>query len=255
MPTYRTPLQTGLVLFLMTASGCLAHAGETPSLGLGLEYQRWLEDDGHFVAEHGYLPRVELRYQTDLAREHGWQALANGSGGTVDYRGSSQGQVTGVDSHSRYRKGVAQLAYWWRLNGATRLSLDLGAAAWRRDIHNPLLNLDQREDYRSAWAGATLAYQLAVALEASAGVAYPFWTRLDAQLDTLGFSASPSLRPKGRPSPALSLHWRATDTWSLNLDWTSLRFAASPAVELGGARVHQPRSRLDSIAATASMHF
>lgn len=255
MPSCQIPLLICSATLLAVVASLPAHAAETRSAGIGLEYQRWLEDDGRFVAEHGYLPRIELRYQSDATLDHGWQAALNGSSGTVDYRGASQGLGAAVDSRSRYRKGALQLTYWRQLNAALRLNLDLGAAGWRRDIHNPLLSLDQREDYRSAWLGSALSYQLLPQLATSLGVRYPFWASLDAHLDNFGFDASPALHPKGRLSPALSAQWRVNADFALVLDWTSLRFAASPVVELGGARVHQPASRLDTIGVTASLLF
>ena len=225
------------------------------SFELGLQQQRWLEDNGEFVSEDGFLPRAVLAYRSPVAAPAGWDAQLGAYIGDVSYRGANQNNQSKVYSHSRYRGLDGQLERWWRPATAWRLQAGVTLQRWRRDIYNPLQGRDQAETLRVASLHGGVGYALGSRVELGAQLNYPFWVRVEAGLGDFGYDRSPVLQPRGRLSPGLSASWRVDDDFTLRLLWERQRFAASPLQAVGTAQVHQPASRMDRLLFGVARNF
>lgn len=243
-----TPSKSFAIRLAMLCSALAAVPAEAQIVAeLGVQQQRWLEDKGDFVSEDGFLPRATLSYQSQMAADAGWQAAIGGYAGDVAYRGSNQSNQTKLYSHSHYQGLELSVGGWQQLQPGWRVNAALAVARWRRDIYNPLQARDQSEIYRLALLQTGFSYAPTDRIELGAQLNYPLWARVEALLGDFGFERSPQLQPQGRLAPGLSLAWRPENDFVLRLQWSRLRFAASPAQAVGNSLVHQPASQLDML--------
>lgn len=215
-------------------------------LELGLQQQWWREEQGRFVAEDGQLPLLGAGWRGAEVLA-GWEGAASVWLGEVGYRGINQANTATVFSHSRYHGGSVGLARWWPAGRGWQTGVGTELLRWRRDIANPLLRRDQAEVYRTALLQAGVRLAMGPALELALGVDYPAWTRVDVALGEFGFERSPQLRPRGQWSPRLALVSWLEPGFRLQLGWSRLRFAASPAQQVGSVSVWQPDSELERV--------
>lgn len=223
-----------------------------------LERFRWREDTEPRLTESG--PVVGLGLGWTQNRDLGWRWGYRGRlyFGSVDYQGSFLGTDIPLSGTTEYTglSNEAQLIY--RLPGSASGTEFVSGLIW--DYWNRQLSADQHEQYwiASLRLGVQFDQRAARGFFGGGGLKYPFWTREDAHLRDIGFSANPRLEPKGAVSLYAEAGYRFNPAWSLIGYYDSYRFRESaPTAVLvnpsvpgcgapAGCTLVQPASRLDS---------
>ena len=244
-----------------TLGSAAAHAGWY--VNGDVEYFRWAESTNPGVTETGPMLGIGGGYRQ--LRPEGWQLgwRARLYFGSVDYNGALLSTNQPATGTSQYTGLVNEAQAIYRLPGNAN-GMEV-VSALVLDYWNRQLSADQREEYwvASLKLGLNFDRREAKGWFGGGGVKYPFWTRQDAHLTDIGFSANPHLEPQGTLSLYADVGYRFTRRWSLAGYYDSYRFDESdatqrlinPAIQgcsgvapdpAGGCRLFQPQSRQDS---------
>ena len=244
-----------------TLGSAAAHAGWY--VNGDVEYFRWAESTNPGVTETGPMFGIGGGYRQ--LRPEGWQFgwRARLYFGSVDYNGALLSTNQPATGTSQYTGLVNEAQAIYRLPGNAN-GMEV-VSALVLDYWNRQLSADQREEYwiASLKLGLNFDRREAKGWFGGGGVKYPFWTRQDAHLTDIGFSANPHLEPQGTLSLYADVGYRFTRRWSLAGYYDSYRFDESdatqrlinPAIQgcsgvapdpAGGCRLFQPQSRQDS---------
>jgi hypothetical protein len=244
-----------------TLCGGAAHAGWY--VNGDVERFRWAESTNPGVTETGPMFGIGGGYRQ--LRPEGWQFgwRARFYFGSVDYNGALLSTNQPATGTSQYTGLVNEAQAIYRLPGNAN-GMEV-VSALVLDYWNRQLSADQREEYwvASLKLGLNFDRREAKGWFGGGGVKYPFWTRQDAHLTDIGFSANPHLEPQGTLSLYADVGYRFTRRWSLAGYYDSYRFDESdatqrlinPAIQgcsgvapdpAGGCRLFQPQSRQDS---------
>jgi hypothetical protein len=244
-----------------TLGSAAAHAGWY--VNGDVERFRWAESTNPGVTETGPMFGIGGGYRQ--LRPEGWQFgwRARLYFGSVDYNGALLSTNQPATGTSQYTGLVNEAQAIYRLPGNAN-GMEV-VSALVLDYWNRQLSADQREEYwvASLKLGLNFDRREAKGWFGGGGVKYPFWTRQDAHLTDIGFSANPHLEPQGTLSLYADVGYRFTRRWSLAGYYDSYRFDESdatqrlinPAIQgcsgvapdpAGGCRLFQPQSRQDS---------
>jgi hypothetical protein len=244
-----------------TLCGGAAHAGWY--VNGDVERFRWAESTNPGVTETGPMLGIGGGYRQ--LRPEGWQFgwRARFYFGSIDYNGALLSTNQPATGTSQYTGLVNEAQAIYRLPGNAN-GMEV-VSALVLDYWNRQLSADQREEYwiASLKLGLNFDRREAKGWFGGGGVKYPFWTRQDAHLTDIGFSANPHLEPQGTLSLYADVGYRFTRRWSLAGYYDGYRFDESdatqrlinPAIQgcsgvapdpAGGCRLFQPQSRQDS---------
>ena len=230
---------------------CMADpAAAELTASVGLEYLRWEEDITPAVTETGPLLAFGLGYTQD--KESGLLLAYRGRAyiGDVDYEGAGLFTGTPISGASRYIGMANEGQLRWRTQIKQNYRLDLlfalGLDFWERK-----LSAFQSEDYEIGYLrlGGEIGIPRGEGWTAGAGVKYPFHTREDAHLTSIGFDRNPALKPGPDVSLFAHLGYRFTDKISVIAYYDGYRFKKSQEEAVnhpftGPGVVYQPASDL-----------
>lgn len=241
-------INTCVLAFSLLMATLYANAAQAEvRAALGLQQQRWLEDQGKFVSESGLLPRVDVALQLPTSADTTWLAGGSVYAGDVTYRGVNQNSQATVNSQTRYRGVDLQIDRTQQLTPTWMFHSGLVLSRWRRDIYNPSLARDQSEIFRVAQVQIGLGYTLDSRIGFGVDLHYPLWARVEALLGDYGFEHSPVLQMTGKVSLGARAEWRMDKDVALQLQWSRLRFSGSSPQSVGNVLVQQPASQLDAV--------
>jgi hypothetical protein len=222
-----------------------------------LEHFRWSELNGPGVTERGPRVGIGIRYSRELTG--GWLFGYRGRAyfGTVDYEGAFLDTGAPASGLTEYSGIVNELQALYRLpDDPSGLALVGGLIL---DYWNRQLSANQSEEYwiASLRLGLQAGEGDSTGWFGGGGVKYPFFTREDAHLTSIGFDSNPGLEPKGALSFYAELGYRFNRSLSLEAYYDSYRFDESdptpsitnPSISgcapPGGCQLFQPASDAD----------
>lgn len=236
---------------ILTAS---AQAGF--SLGLGQESYRWVEQiSGNNGSPTESGARSALFLDWTPARDQGfmigWRAKLYG--GTVNYDTFTISTGAPVSTQTDYAGRAVDVYVFYRASHGIDYLAGIGDDTWRRSIRNG--GGSQIEDYSVAIGRAGLRFGVSkskAGLHGELGVKYPFATKEDAHLTSMGYTSNPMLSPKGAASGYAELGYRIAERIDVVGYYDSWRFKQSDSVtvsDTAGKRwyVYQPTSSMDAV--------
>ena len=229
------------------------------SLTGDVERFRWAESTSPSVIETGPMFGIGARFTQD--RPAGWQFGWRGRlyVGGMDYNGAFLDTGAPTSGRTDYTGIFNEVQAVYRLPGNPQGLELVSGLIW--DYWNRQLSENQREQY---WIGSLRLGLQADRRESTGwfgggGLKYPFYTREDAHLTEIGFSANPRLEPKGAVSLYADFGYRFNRNLSLAAYYDSYRFRESdPTPRIsnpfisrctapGGCQLIQPTSDVDSL--------
>ncbi len=239
-------------------------------VGGGLEHFQWTEYPEGINGnprETGMRSALFVNWAQDAGEGVSLAWRAKLYGGTVDYDTFVSSTGAPVTTKTDYSGAASEGQLYFRDDlGGYKLDYlgSLGLDSWRRSIRN--VGFDQIEDYYILFMRAALRLakpRSEAGFHAELGIKYPFWTRENAHLDTLGYTSNPPLSPKGRVSGYTEVGYRINARFDVVGYYDSWRFGRSDDVRANkptdpaGAYwlIYQPRSSMDALGVKLLVSF
>ena len=226
------------------------------SIAAGFENFRWKESTSPAVKESGLRWVLDLTWsQSRTAPGYSVEYNLKTYVGNVDYTGALLGSGTPISGETHYRGVQNELRTIYRTAGGVDFVLAAGWDHWRRE-----LTAAQEETFNVLYArlGAGFGATVKQGMFGNAGVKYPIYVREDANLNQLGFTSDPHLRPRGDFSFYGTLGYRI-NSWDIMGYYDSYRFKTSNVVAVNNGvtvfNVFQPKSRQDQVGLKVQHNF